>query len=308
MRPVVRALVAAGLALCAWPLTAQTGTVKVNVARANVRAEASDKSPVLLQVTSGTELSLKAVEGDWYRVMLPPDPRLGGVRVEAFISKKVATLAAPSAAPVPPTPPAPVTSRDGMSVVLQAGDTTEFVTPEEARLRVVAPIADSLQALARVLPVDETPPASQGGSPVTYVWSVSGAAASRVLTTRRPAFIVQFKDVPGVAPDSLVPSIVRLTPTLSGVRLISAVRARADQATRTDTDWDLTRDLKQDAMRSTVQVVEPGAVRIASANDLEVGEYAVVLRPVPRRRLAGASVLGGADARVFTAVWTFAIR
>src|SRR5262245_29127062 len=91
-------LVAVALAM-ATPALAQTGgSVRVTATRANVRAEPHEKAAVVSQVTSGTVLPLRAVEGDWYRVQLPADPRLGGVRVEAFISRKVAALVTGEAA------------------------------------------------------------------------------------------------------------------------------------------------------------------------------------------------------------------
>ncbi len=106
-------VLAAVMTLAVAPqLLAQTeGAVRVTAARANVRAEPNEKAAVVSQVTSGTMLTLRAVEGDWFRVQLPADPRLGGVRVEAFISRKVAALVTSAPGTSAPGPPAPRTPR-----------------------------------------------------------------------------------------------------------------------------------------------------------------------------------------------------
>src|SRR5687768_1722735 len=68
----------------------EPAVVRVTAARANVRAEASEKAPVLDQVIAGAVLELVSSEGDWFHVRLPPDPRLGGARVTGYLSRKVA--------------------------------------------------------------------------------------------------------------------------------------------------------------------------------------------------------------------------
>ena len=61
---------------------------------ANIRSEANDRAPVVTQVPSGTLLQLLSVEGDWFHVRVP----VGSIRIEAYISKKVAALASPPGA------------------------------------------------------------------------------------------------------------------------------------------------------------------------------------------------------------------
>jgi len=114
-----------------------TGSVRVTAPRANVRAEPNEKAAVVSQVTAGTVLELKGVEGEWFRVQLPP---MGSVRVEAFLSKKVATLvgspAGAAAATPAATPAAPVTptSKDGMSVAVQEAGASVWLTPGSTEL------------------------------------------------------------------------------------------------------------------------------------------------------------------------------
>lgn len=274
-------------AMAAAGLEAQDGaSVKVTVPHANIRSEASDRAPVVTQVPSGTLLQLLSVEGDWFHVRVS----VGSIRIEAYISKKVAALApAPAAAPAAPSPaasPAPSPTAagtiDGMSVAVDLSGTSTWVTPHSAKV-------------------------SRDGE--TWAWIVDGSAADRVLDDRRPSFVVVFKDVPGVSPDDLAPVLVRLTPAAAGGRLVAAARGSADLASRPAADWDLSKDLKQDVVRSESQLLERGAVKIRAAADLPAGQYAVVLRPTSKKKLAGADVLSSSGAgRAFALAWDFSIR
>lgn len=304
------------------------GTVRVTVARANIRAEASETSKVLAQVTQGMELDLLKVEGDWFYVRVP----VSGLRVDAYISKKVAKLSTSSppptlgparsgAAPGPgaatrsgstsaaPRPSAPV-DRDGMSVVMTVGDVSTPLERSTLRVIQISEKADSLAKIAPVVPATGSGAGRAGdASAVTFVWVADEAAASRVVTDRRPSFLAVFKDLPGLNPEDLAPVLVRLTPAASGVRLVAALRGRADQASRTDPDWDVVRDLKQDIIRTDVQKVDRGNVRITPVADLPPGEYAVVLRLASKRKVAGSALLGSeGEGRVFSVAWDFAVR
>ena len=310
----------------AVPGVQEEGAVKVSVAKANVRAEPNEKAPVLTQVTLGTVIVLKAIEGDWYRVQLAPDPRLGGARVEAYLSKKVATIVKPgasasatasgSASPSAAAPAEPATTVDGMSVALQSQGTSTWLVPQPAHVTVLSDRRfDAIAGLAQTL---DAPAAAEGGAPppgsqpAIWVWTIDEAASSRVLSDRRPVFIAQFKDLPGFDPTAVTAVIVRLAPAKrqSGAsqRVVAAARGRADQATRGDADWDVAKELQQDVVRADVQVIEPGGVRIQPSADLPPGEYAVVLRPSGRQKLSGYDVLkSGAASRLFGRVWPFAV-
>jgi SH3 domain-containing protein len=304
-------------------LLAQTPrVVKVTVARANIRSEPNDKAPVLMQATAGMSYEVTAVEGDWFKVVL----NLGTIRTEAYLSKKVAApvvvrdgralayggsaASSASSASVPP-PPAPVTTIDGMSVALQTGGATTWLVPH--RIRAVAwrdRRVDSIASLAAAALNDEPAPEA-GANGATYVWLIDGAGSDRTLEDPRPSFLAVFKDVPGVSPDDLGALLVKLgSSSASTRRLIAAARGNADQRSHGDSDWDLIgRELKQDVIRSTVEGIERGAVRIRPNADLAPGEYAVVLRPTSKKKLAGAEVLTSTgEGRVFGLVWDFAIK
>src|SRR5436309_16059764 len=90
---------AAALVIIASTAAAQQGSVRVTVARANVRQTPDDRGAVVSQIPYGTVLALAAVEGDWFRVYVP----MGALRVEAYLSKKVAVVVAPPAVAPAPT-------------------------------------------------------------------------------------------------------------------------------------------------------------------------------------------------------------
>jgi len=213
----------------------------------------SETSAVLTQVNKDTLLDLLSVEAEWFHVRVP----VGAMRVDAYISKKVAKLepaapAAPGAAtPTPKPAPDIVPARDGMTVGLMVDGNLKWLQPTTARVIEIGDKVDSIAKSAASIPAgDSVPPGASGSSPVTYVWVADGSSAARVIEDHRPSFYVQFKEVPGVSPDDVMPTLVRLAPAASGVRVVGAVRGRADQARRTDADWDVIKDFKQDVVKS----------------------------------------------------------
>jgi hypothetical protein len=294
------------------------GTVRVTAAKANIRAEASETSKVLAQVSLGMELDLISVEGDWFHVRVP----VSGLRVNAYISKKVAKMSTPSTPPAsaagsggsPSTAPQPTPTvsadRSGMSVVMTVGEVSAPLLPRALRVVQISDKADALAKIASLVPATGQAAGRAGdASAVTFVWVADEAAARRVVADRRPSFLAVFKDVPGLNPEDLAPVLVRLTPAASGVRLIAALRGRADQASRTDPDWDVVHDLKQDIVRTDLQKLDRGDMRLTPAADLPPGEYAIVLRLASKRKVAGSAVLGpDGEGRVFSVAWDFAVR
>jgi hypothetical protein len=292
------------------------GTVRVTASKANIRSEASETSKVLAQVSQGMELELLSVEGDWFHVRVP----VSGLRVEAYISKKVAKIGTPSPPPNSAAPssgppsalPQPRASadRNSLSVVMTVGDVSTPLLPRALRVVQIGDKADSLSKIASVVPATGDGTSHAGdASPVTFVWVADEVAARRVVPDKRPSFLATFKDVPGLNPEDLAPVLVRLTPAASGVRLIAALRGRADQASRTDPDWDVVRDLKQDIVRTDLQKLDRGNIRLTPTADLPPGEYAIVLRLASKRKVAGSAVLGPeGEGRVFSIAWDFAVR
>lgn len=306
-------LVASFALVAAIALSAQSGgSVRVTATKANVRAEMSETSAILTQVNKDTLLDLLSVEAEWFHVRL----QMGAMRVDAYISKKVAKLeaAAPGAATGPAVGAKPkpevIPSRDSMTVGLMVDSNINWLQPTTARLIQIGDKVDSIAKAGPSIPAgDALPSGASGGTQITYVWVADGASAAKVTEDHRPSFYVQFKEVPGFSPDDLVPMLVRLTPAASGVRVVGAVRGRADQAARTDADWDVIKDFKQDVVKSDVQAAERGIVHLVATQDLPPGQYAVVMRLTTKKKLAGSNVLQTtAEARLFGVVWDFAVK
>jgi hypothetical protein len=180
---------------------------------------------------------------------------------------------------------------------------------ETAGVRVIDARAETLRGLVGIFPADDAPPAATGATEASFVWIVPGRASGRPIDERRPVFLVTFKDLPNLNAADLVPAIVRLPPTLSGVRLLASIRARADQSTRAEVDWNVGRDLRQESVGATLDVFEPGSARLRPSSSLERGEYAIVLRFRAGRNVSGASVLSPrGEGSVMAAAWTFSVN
>ncbi|MEZ5316328.1 MAG: SH3 domain-containing protein [Vicinamibacterales bacterium] len=275
------AVVAAGGGVAPPPITAAAqsiGTVEVTVPRANVREAPALSSRVVTQVVRGQTMDLQAIEGDWYKVRLA----MGGIRVEAYIAKSVSRVVGPietgeTPAPVPAEPARPE-ERAGMRVTYQHGSEATWLEPAEAATRVASGRRNDLAAAVSALPPPDAE-APAGNTPATFVWLLPSDASGRAIAEPRPAFIVQFKDVPGLDPSKLTAVLVRLLPAADGSLAVAAVPGRADQAMWGDANWDVMRLLEQEDVRADTQVLEAGAVRLQPAGDLSPGVYAVVVLP-----------------------------
>ena len=122
----------------------------------------------------------------------------------------------------------------------------------------------------------------------------------------RPTIVVRYDEAPGISPDDFAPAIVRLIGTPTGPRVMSAMRGRVDSPSRVVADWNVERDLKQEIVRSSMELTARGLVKIKPDVDLEPGEYAVVMRPTGNKNFAGSNVLSATeDGRVFGIAWVF---
>ena len=181
---------------------------------------------------------------------------------------------------------APV-SRDGIAVALQSDNGVTFLGASTARVSRMLERIDSVPEFARTVADEGSGVAASGSTPITYVWTID-AVPRLAVEARRPTFAVQFKDIPGVSPDDLIPVIVRLAPTGSNGRFVGAARGRADEAARPGAEWDLTREWKQDVVRSAVEVVGRGAAQI---------QPRVICRPVNTPSCCGCSSARSCRAR-----------
>jgi hypothetical protein len=295
--------------------------VRVTVPRANVRAEPSEQAPILTQVTAGSVFDVRGIEGDWFRIQLI----VSGVRLEAWISKKVSALvaSAPSlpavaarsaAARATVRPPASARFEDaaryGLGVGLQTPAGLRWFAPATARVVRLATRVENARAAAIAMPVGAGRPLPESASAqITYVWQVEERAPALVVDAPSPTFVVRYREAPGVSPEDFAPVLVQLTGTAAGPRVVAAMRGRVDQASRAQTDWDLGRDLKHEVLKTVATVRERGIVEISPAANLAPGRYAIVLRPTGNKRFAGTSVLDdNEEGRVFGMAWVIEVR
>lgn len=232
---------------------AQSQMVKVTVPKANVRSEPSDKAPILQQVTPSDQITWRATEGDWFKVLLPPNPALGGARVEAYISKKVSKLEAapamPVSAPAEPAPPAaPKADMHLVNMLLGSG-------------------ADS--ALVQEAPVQMLPAGNR------QAWVVERADAWPAIDEKRPSFTLSIGDQAGFTRKDVAPGMVRLGPPPAGVTGLLV------QTTKDGKDW------KADFLGVIVDDATAGIIKFQPGKDLKPGDYAIILRMIKESRDVG---------------------
>lgn len=106
-------------------------TVRVVSAEATIRLNKEETSAAVAVVKIGTVLEVQSHDGDWYGVLLPPDPsgvaRFGyvsGRDVERFVwAPSSDRPAQPGMVAVPPTPARPDTTLAGLQGLLKEGTT-----------------------------------------------------------------------------------------------------------------------------------------------------------------------------------------
>ncbi len=144
----------------------------------------------------------------------------------------------------------------------------------------------------------------------TAVWALPGPSASRAFDPS-PVFEIEFGAIPGVNPDEYRPAIVRLVPTSDNYRLVGAAEAVGGPA-----GLEPTGPIVEEPVPAVLTRVDRGRYRVALDAPLGPGEYALVLRPLPkkergRRRGGGDSslgaLLGGGASRILYLTWDFSV-
>ncbi len=110
-------------------VAAETAHVKVTVPKANVRSEPSEKAPILQQVTPDDVIELREELDGWFKVLLPPNPALGGARVEAYISKKVAKIVPAQSARIATAGSTRAARAAGSQLAMSAAASSTTTTP-----------------------------------------------------------------------------------------------------------------------------------------------------------------------------------
>ena len=225
---------------------AQTQIVKVTVPKANVRSEPSDKAPILQQATPKDQIEWRATEGDWFKVLLPPNPALGGARVEAYISKRVSKIEA--APPMPTLPVAPANVAPAVPAIDTHAANVFLGSIVDGRLLKPASVA--------IVP-----------SGNRQAWTIQNSGDWSVTSNRRPSFVVSIGDRAPFAAAGLAPSVVKLSAPPAGV--VGGVIG----STKDAKDWksaEISLEMTQGA---------PGVWDVKPTRDLKPGDYAIIMRP-----------------------------
>jgi hypothetical protein len=230
---------------------AQSQMVRVTVPKANVRSEPTDKAPILQQATPKDQIEWRATEGDWFKVLMPPNPALGGARVEAYISKKVAKLEA--------APAMPASTAAGAPAAKPAEPEPPRIDTHTANV-FLGSIVDG--TLLRQVAVQIAPSGNR------MAWTIQKPGDWNATAEHTPAFVVSIGDRAGFSPMGLAPAIVRLSAPPNGLpgQLVGS--------TKTDSkDW------KSDEISTEMTEGTPGVWNVKPSKDLKPGDYAIIMRP-----------------------------
>jgi len=120
-------------------------------------------------------------------------------------------------------------------------------------------------------------PGSRPSTPaITYAWGLPGPHANRVLPLGALSFAVHYGDIPGMDPDSLEPTVLRLAVTRDNYRLLGATRQKmGPEMTGANGEWIAEERITVHAIRAG-----RGIYTVKLDSPLPTGEYALVLRPV----------------------------
>lgn len=239
---------------------AQSQIVRVTVPKANVRSEANDKAPILQQATPSDQIEWRATEGDWFKVLMPPNPALGGARVEAYISKRVSKLEARPELPSPSASakaPADATAEKGGASAIDTHVANAFL----------GSIVDGTLLRQMSVQVVHTPANRDA-------WTIENAGDWNVASDRRPSLVVSIGDRAGFSAAGLAPSVVRLSPAGAGMTGLMI------GSTKGDKDW------KADEISTEMTEGTAGVWNVKPSKDLKPGDYAIVMRPSNSKALA----------------------
>jgi hypothetical protein len=252
MRPLAGVSLAVVLCVSAALLHAQSQVVRATVPKANVRSEPNDKAPVFQQVTPKDPVEWRATEGDWFKILLPPNPALGGARVEAYISKKVSKL---EAAPAMPSAlagnPAEVSAEKSGPPAIDTHAANVFL----------GSIADGLLLKVVSVQIVHTPANRDA-------WTIQNPGDWSAASDRRPALVISIGDRAPFASAGLAPALVKLAPAQTG--MMGAVIGSA----KSGKDWK-SDDMPVDVTEGTV-----GVWNLKPSKDLKPGDYAILMRPL----------------------------
>lgn len=312
------------VACIAWATQAPPA-VRVATARVDVRAEARAASAAIGDVHYGEVLPLLGVEAGWDHVTV----FVGPSRVDGYVPAEAMVTAPASAAIDAPlriesSVIAKAEAPAGVSVALDAGGKTTWIATVAARAVPVVDEAGSpgspgnprnLDQLSSSADLPMMTAALEGATPmpaepstvVTWTWLLP-ASAIVGSTSRQPVLTVIYTDMQDLSSGDVMPVLVRLMPIGSGWRLVATAQGRADEPVREEADWSMARTLAEVAGAQAEG--GGGLMKIRLTRALPPGDYAVILRPLTPRALAGERVFAGSalatgEAILFASAWPF---
>jgi hypothetical protein len=183
---------------------------------------------------------------------MPPNPALGGARVEAYISRKVSKL---ESGPAMPSSPPPVEAPAVPSIDTHAANVF------------LGSIVDG--TLLQPLNVQVIHTAGNRDA-----WTVQNPGDWNAASDRRPSFVVSIGDRASFPAAGLAPAVVRLAPAPAGMTGLVI------GSTKGDKDW------KADQIGADMTEGTSGVWNVKPSKDLKPGDYAIIMRPSNSKALA----------------------
>jgi len=145
---------------------------------------------------------------------------------------------------------------------------------------------------------------------VTFVWGVPGRSSPTALATNAPKFEVVYEGMAGVKAEEFAPVLLRVVPAKDEWRLVGATKGKEDALQSYKADWELYGGYVEERIPVRVNQTAPGRAEVEPELPLVPGEYALVLRPLAKKKkYAGAAVATGAgDGALVNLVWSFSVR
>jgi hypothetical protein len=144
---------------------------------------------------------------------------------------------------------------------------------------------------------------------VVYVWALPSQDSGTAVATGAPTFEVSFAGIPGVNASEYAPAIVKLVPATNEWRLVGAARGEVGALQSLDADWELYSSFSEEKIPAKLTSLAAGRVQIEPGTPLGPGAYAIVLRPVSKKKkFSGADLTNQrGDGSLFNSIWPFVV-
>ena len=144
---------------------------------------------------------------------------------------------------------------------------------------------------------------------VVYVWALASQDSGTTVAAGTPRFEISFAGIPGVNANEYAPVIVRLVPASNEWRLVGAARGEVGALQSLDADWELYSSFSEEKIPAKLTSLSAGRLQIEPGTPLGPGEYAIVLRPLSKKKkFSGADLTNQrGDGSLFNSIWPFVV-